>query len=382
VCLGVASASCVRNDDEAAVASRSQRVASSPHRFCGWLQGKQRDPAFTERAYDTFARNAAEFDAVHPVWWRVASPTTLTNRPHGRDAPYAGFHDARVLDQTTSRGGRTRLVPTIEATERPDIVHAHTMINDPELRRRHVDAVVDLVVSNGYDGIDIDYEHLDPDHLGEDMRPGQSVHTERQAFSAFVGELSRALHGAGRTLSLALPVAHGPGGTYDYDALSAAADVIHVMGYDFHYEAGPHIGPLAPLGWIERSVAYIGEIDGGRRRDRFLLGLPNYGIVEPPGAPIEVCQPSTACLELVGGSYATTTQHMEHCRGPGRPVIAPGRAPNAELPDGARVFFEDLASLEEKTRAAARGGLGGVSYWKIGGEPEAFFEMVRRHFPR
>ncbi len=54
------------------------------------------------------------------------------------------------------------------------------------------------------------------------------------------------------------------------------------------------------------------------------------------------------------------------------------------LASGERLFFEDLASLEEEVVVAERGGLGGVTYWSIGGEPgrAAFFSMIERHFPR
>jgi spore germination protein YaaH len=53
------------------------------------------------------------------------------------------------------------------------------------------------------------------------------------------------------------------------------------------------------------------------------------------------------------------------------------------LPGGERLFFEDLASLEERIAAGARRGIGGVSYWSIGGEPggDAFFEMIRDRYP-
>jgi spore germination protein YaaH len=52
------------------------------------------------------------------------------------------------------------------------------------------------------------------------------------------------------------------------------------------------------------------------------------------------------------------------------------------------LFFDDLASLEEKVVVAQNGGLGGITYWTIGGEPDQpsgpldFFQMVRSHFPK
>src|SRR5262249_34456535 len=149
-------------------------------------------------------------------------------------------------------GKRTKLVPMIAASAPPDYIHVHHMINDPGLRREHVRAVVAIAVENGYDGGDIDYEHIDPEHLRPHMAPGQTRDTERRAFSAFIDELAGALHDAGKTLSLAVPTLDSPGSVFDYDALSAAADQIHIMGYDYHFENGSHVGPLAPISWIER----------------------------------------------------------------------------------------------------------------------------------
>src|SRR6185312_556812 len=105
---------------------------------------------------------------------------------------------------------------------------------------------------NGYDGLDLDYEHLDPEHLPEGLGPGNTRETERAAFSAFFVEAAREMHAAGKTISVAVPVItdmYEP--AYDYDLLSREADAVHVMNYDFHYEEGAHAGPLAPLGWVE-----------------------------------------------------------------------------------------------------------------------------------
>jgi spore germination protein YaaH len=338
------------------------------HRFCGWIY-PSRNQAARDRAYDTFAAHAADFSAVHPVWWHVASPTRIEEHAAGADDP-------RVLENTTARGKKTRLVPTIEATDRPDLEYVHAIINDPALRHAHVAAIVEIVERNGYDGIDLDYEHLST-ALGK----GQTLATERAAFNAFVAEAAAALHAHGKELTLALPVVGSARGVYDYEALSAHADHIHVMGYDYHYEGGPHLGPVAPLGWIEDAVHYIRTLDGGRRTSRFILGVPNYGL---RGDRSELCSPTTACLALVGGHYRPTTDHMSHCGLEDH--VDPGRAPNGVTAQGERVYFDDLASLEEKVEAAEKGQLGGIAYWSIGGEPEVpgretFFHMVRRHFP-
>jgi chitinase len=360
------------------------------HRFCGWLHGSADDPAFTDQAYGTFAAHAEEFDAVHPAWWRVDSPTSFANHRDGRDAPFEGFHDPRVLSRTTPGGGRTRLIPMIGASNRPDYLYVHGMINDPELCRRHVEALVALATQNPYDGLDLDYEHIDPVHLGADLGPGQTAATEMLAYSEFVALAARAMHAAGKTLSVAVPVvADEDDVVFDYDAISREVDAVHVMAYDYHYEGGTHVGPISPLGWVDAELDQIHAVDGGQRAGMFLVGLPNYGLIGPEVDPggygfVRVCEPSASCLGLLQGGYDETTAHMSRCTIPAKRSYAAGRAPNAALPGGDRLFFEDLGSLDEKLAAAAERGMGGVTYWAVGGEPggDAFFDVIEQRFPR
>jgi spore germination protein YaaH len=364
--------------------------ARADHRFCGWLYASPDDPASAEQAYDTFAAHADEFDAVHPTWWRVESPTSFTHHARDTDTPSWGFHDPRVLAHTTKGGGRTKLVPMIAASNLPGYLYVHRMIYDAELRREHVRALVDLAVENEYDGVDLDYEHFDPAHLQDEMGPGHTGATERAAFAEFFAEAASALHAAGKTISLAVPViVDDDEPVYDYDALSRDADAVHVMNYDYHYEGDTHAGPLAPLGWVEDNLDLIQGIDGGRRAGKFLMGLANYGVVGPEVPPggydaARLCEPRSRCLELFQGPYEATTAHMSHCPTTAKRRYPAGRVPNVALAGGERLFFEDLDSLDEKIAAGALRGLGGVTYWTIGGEPggEAFFAWVRARYPR
>jgi spore germination protein YaaH len=351
------------------------------HALCGWLY-EHPDDADTELAYDTFAAHAADFDAVHPKWWHVATPTTLENHPGYREEPYHGFHDRRVLDHTTRGGAPTRLIPLVGATSPSEITRVHVMINDPALRAAHVAALSRLVEDNDYDGLDLDYEHIRG--VLDVALPKRTIAQERAAMSAFFVAVAQELHAHGREISLAIPVNFSANSEFDLELLSRTVDEIHVMGYDYHYEGGDHAGPTAPLGWIQHFIDQVATIDGGRRSSRFILGLANYGLYGPPsGAPVQGCEPMARCFDLFCGDYETTTDELGQCSG----GSDSGRSPNVLLPDGERLYFEDLASLEEKVAAARAGGFGGITYWGIGGEPETpgpltFFQMVRSHFPR
>jgi hypothetical protein len=383
---GMLSASCSPETPENKdVSSATLPVqAPRPHALCGWIY-EHAIPADTELAYDTFAAHAGEFDAIHPKWWRVATATTFANHPpdRGSEAPYQGFHDRRVLDHTTPGGGRTRLMPLISATTHEEVALVHAMINDPALRAAHVAALSRLVEDNHYDGLDLDYEHLR--RARAHSLPMKTAEEERDALTAFVEAAANELHAHGKELSLAIPANFTSTSEFDLEALTRSADELHVMGYDFHYEEGDHPGPVAPLGWVQEFIAHVGTIDGGKRASRFILGLPNHGVYGPAGhEPVLGCEPLQRCFALFNGPYETTTDELTRC--PEQSGVTPGRSPNVRLPDGQRLYFEDLASLEEKVAAARAGGFGGITYWGVGGEatapgPRTFFEMVRSHFP-
>ena len=341
-------------------------TATNKHRFCGWLQATGYVSIDQDPNYADFVANAAEFDAVHPMWYSLASTTTF--------APSFGEGAAVIFANTTQGGKRTLLIPTIAASDGTQPQMASQMINSPTLRAQHEAAIVALVQGKGYDGIDLDYEHL--------------AASDQAAFSQFASELSTQLHAIGKTLSFAVGGEMGatPATQWDYNALSQSADQLHVMGYDFHY-LGSHPGPVAPLGWIQQVLAYIDTVAGGGRAGKFILGLPNYGLAGSDSGTTGWFGSSMDSINLVGGTYDTTTTHMATCPFTNGMTMASGRAPNATSSTNGHVFFDDIASHQEKVAAAQAAGLGGITYWTIGGEPDrpgpqTWFQMVRSYFPK
>lgn len=354
----------VYSPDATLTTSGGATTAGNQHRLCGWLQANGYVPVDQDPSYLAFVAHAADFDAVHPMWYYLSSTTTF-KAAYGEGSPL-------VLSNTTAGGKRTLLIPTIAASDGSQPQWASQMIHDATLRAQHEAAIVSLVTSKGYDGIDLDYEHL-PD-------------ADKAAFSQFAAELGAQLHQKGKTLSFAVGGLTGPNWSHwDYEALSQSADQLHVMGYDYHY-LGSHPGPVAPLGWVKQVLAYIDTVGGGGRAGKFILGLPNYGLAGSDSGTTNWFGSSLDSINLVGGSYGVTTTHMSVCPLTNGVPIDAGRAPNAMSAKG-HLYFDDLASHEEKVAAAKAAGLAGITYWTIGGEPDrpgpkSFFEMIRSYFPK
>jgi spore germination protein YaaH len=281
---------------------------------------------------------------VHPKWWILNSDGITARKTRNNNNP-------TVI--AAARANGVRLIPLIAAEGAADI---RSMMNDAQKRAAHVQWLVQTAKDGGYDGWDIDYEHL---WRAEDRAP----------FVAFMTELSTAMHAAGLELSMAIGgMAYDTGRhAYDYVALSAALDVLHIMGYDYHY-TGSHQGPLAPLGWIDAVLAFAAKTG---HIDRFVLGMANYAIA--PNFFTNTRDALTRCTSAVSGE----TNHMESCE---FDHYAAGRAPHCSSANG-ELWFEDLASMEEKMTLVQKHGARGVTYWTLGEELDGFFALVRRYFP-
>ncbi|MDD2817907.1 MAG: glycosyl hydrolase family 18 protein [Candidatus Nanopelagicales bacterium] len=145
---------------------------------------------------------------------------------------------------------------------------------DPAKRAQHVADIVNLVTSRGYDGIDLDYETFA-------FTDGRASWPATQPnWTAFVNELSAALHAQGKLLAVTIPspcdVANKCGGTngywvYNLPGIAAPADRIRIMTYDFHVGSP---GAIAPIGWVTASMQYAVT---QAPANKLTVGVPAYG---------------------------------------------------------------------------------------------------------
>lgn len=319
---------------------REPETKSAQHARCGWLGADTADEGVA-----SFVANPDYFDAVHPKWF--------TLEPDGVTPRAIAFTDhPQVLEVARAHG--VQIIPLIDA-DSPSYVR--TMFSSSANIDRHVQNLVDLVESHGYDGIELDYEKL-----------WQA--SDRAGYTELVQKAGAALHARGKVLTVALPALDADDGqnAFDFAAINEAVDVMHLMGYDYHYMGGGHIGPLAPRGWIADVVAYVSGIGDS---SKYVLGVANYGIGNGWYGAI------TEAIAKCGGRYQTEDRHMAGCPLGKREA---GRSPSCASDIGT-LFFEDVGSIAEKAALAKEAGLGGVGYWTVGKEPNGFFDAIRAAYP-
>ena len=224
----------------------------------------------------------------------------------------------------------------------------HSVVNSEEYKDNLIRNLLEVMEEKGYQGVDIDFEYI----LAED----------RDAFTAFVQDVTAAMRGNGYRTSVALAPktsSEQKGLLYegkDYRALGEAADHVLLMTYEWGYTYGPPMA-VAPLNQVRRVVEYaLTQIPA----EKIDLGIPNYGYDWP--------------LPYVKGTTkATTINNVQAVR------IAVENGAEIRFDDVAEspyftytengveheVWFEDVRSLLAKFELIKEYGLRGCGYWQI-----------------
>ena len=107
------------------------------------------------------------------------------------------------------------IIPTIVGSGADAAQIVNTIIGSQDLQSAHIQAIVSLVESGGYDGIDLEYASVN--NVLDDE------------FTIFVNALATELRATGAKLSLTLPPPTGRASAYDMAALGQAADYIRIL---------------------------------------------------------------------------------------------------------------------------------------------------------
>ena len=216
---------------------------------------------------------------------------------------------------------------------------------DPSLPIR--DALVREIAaaSEGYDGVQIDFEAVLP--------------ADGENFLAFLSALKESL--GDRTLSVAIPArTRKIADAYDYKSLAAVCDRIIVMAYDEHW-SGSSPGSIASLEWCSRVSEYALKVIG---KEKLVMGMPFYGRAWADINPAKAYRFSTLNNLITGKQIPEIGRAQE--------------IPFFEYQETVRVrvFFEDARSVYSRAEMYRGSSVRNVSFWKLGQEDPDVWKYV------
>lgn len=225
---------------------------------------------------------------------------------------------------------------------------ASLIFNNPSYRSNIIDEIISVVERKGYNGVDVDFEFIDPN--------------EKYEYITFLQELRIRLETYGLPLFSALAPKtsdNQPGTLYeghDYAGIGAAVNYVLLMTYEWGYTYGPPMA-IAPVQSVKKVIDYaLTRVSASK----IFLGIPTYGY--------------NWTLPYVRGSS------------PGAPSVSPTEAVAAALHYGAdirydstaqapwfiytdddgrlhEVWFEDVRSINAKFDLIDEYNLFGIGYW-------------------
>ena len=299
-------------------------------------------------AWDNFGLNSMQVHAgkvaeSNPVWYLLTSSGAVTKA-----------WNAENPSLRAALSG-TDLIPTIQNFTNGDWdgQAVATLLSTSAGREKHAEELTQLVVTNAYQGIDIDYESV----------PASA----RTNFTEFIQLLATKLHAARKQLSVTVhpktsdsTTRSGPG-SQDWRAIGAAADTVKIMAYNYAWSTSP-AGAISPLSWLDQVTGYAESVIPSRK---VIIGLPWYGYDWLGNAGKSV---------LHGEAIALAQQHGATI---GRDA---GSGEATFTYAGRTVYFQDAKAYTTKVDAilARHPAIGGFAHWRAGGEDAAIWATVAR----
>ena len=276
------------------------------------------------------------------------SPYMYFTQPNGQLKAAAPFNMALI------REAKREGIKVIPMTSNDfDGAMISRIINNPQLRKAHINALVEKTVKGGFDGIDLDYEGLLP--------------KDRKMISYFVHVLADKLHARGKLLSVTLQAkTKEPGNSnatkaQDWRELGKYADRLRIMAYDHHWKtSGP--GPIAPRFWVEQVAKFASRTIPARK---VIMAFGTYG------------------YNWDGSGRAkamTIAQVRALSKAKKQPIQRDPKSSELFLklgPGAPRIWLQDSGSLKAKLEVVKKYNLGGVVFWRLGDEDAANWQVLK-----
>ena len=240
--------------------------ADNPPRkiLTGWL------PYYSMKTYlPAVLANADLIREIMPFWYTLRYDSK-TKRPVVVDVYTTANPSVPIATPLVAlRNAGMTIIPTI--TDGTSEMVLANLISKPITRKQVVDAIMTMVASQNYDGVDLDFEgfaFIDSPSTWKATAPNWVL---------FIKELSVALRSQNKLLSVTTPYVFNPAEkqkgyfVYAWADVAPFIDRLRIMTYDY---STSRPGPIGPIEWVEKTVKYAISI---MPASKVYLGLPGYG---------------------------------------------------------------------------------------------------------
>lgn len=308
-------------------------------------------------SYDDFLQNHDKLSSVAAKWYTTNEEGNLVSQDTARYIAVPKGYE-KVIETAKSNGIGMYMLVFESNAERLEKIMATS-----DSREKLQQQILDVVKSQGYSGVNIDFEYLKA--------------SDRERFNIFIKDLYTELRENHKRLSISLPVKTEeadwwPG--YDFKTLGTYSDYVVLMAYDKN-PANPE--PQSGVDWVEKVVDYaLARIPA----EKIVLGIGYYGYEWSPNGRRTVL-PFNSGLTYSG---VTTLDELKQKYGLKMNIDDKSKMAYGSYIDENGIFREIWAesdvSVDAKTKMTIQKGLKGIALWRLGYTTPDFWETVNKNF--
>jgi spore germination protein YaaH len=295
--------------------------------------------ASTDESFEDLEAHYQQIGVVYPTYFECGSGGEI----QGGD------------DQLITHWAIARKIEVLPRVNCQNVADEEQILNEPSVREQTIERLAALCRTYGYDGVQIDFEGAPP--------------ADRNLFTAFITALAERLHAQGDKLSTVVTAKYynvptGRAAMYDDAALSGPSDYMVVLDWGIHWTTSTP-GSIDELPWFKRVAEYTATLPN---RDKFVLGMPLYGLDWPDGGGPN--NPATAMeydsLTALAGQMGVTPEWEANAASP--------HFSYSENGVDHEVWYVDRQSLEARAALASSLGLK-IGLWRLGTEDQSIWEL-------
>ena len=333
--------------------------------------------------------NADLIKEVMPFWYTLKF-NGKTKEAYVSDLYVRGNPSIPIANPLAAmRAAGFLIIPTI--TDGTDKLVLSNLLANPTSRTQIAKTLHSYVMVNNFDGIDLDFEgfaFVDGNSTWAKTAPG---------WVALVKELSALLRADNKLLSVSTPYNFNPAEkqkgytVYAWPQIAPFIDRLRIMTYDYSVSK---VGPIGPLAWTEKTVAYATSI---MPASKVYLGLAGYGrdwVTKVEG----VCPAPFANAIKVGAKAATFVMRDAAALAAsyqvtpvfdakfGEATFTYTKSYEGTTADGRSTictatrtaWYQNAQSYKLRSELVAKYKLGGVTAWTLGMEEPLAMEAIRQ----
>ncbi|SFB02037.1 MULTISPECIES: polysaccharide deacetylase family protein [unclassified Bacillus (in: firmicutes)] len=304
------------------------------------MAGKQEFYAFyvnwDENSKTSFKKNIDSITTLVPEWLQITPDLELKSSIDESIIIEAKAHNMKILPLVNN---------VVKNKWDGDILHQ--LFTTPGAEDRFIKSMLSYVQRNGFDGINIDFEEINP--------------SDKDHFTQFMDKVYKVFNQQGLMVTLDVPPKNN---SFDYVSLASSADRIIVMLYDqYHSMSKP--GPVTPIDWAKESLNQLNIPS-----EKLIVSLGSYGYdwEENSSKPADTMT-FRDIMDLGIGNNLKIHWNKQV----GNPYLRYKKNGKNHI-----VWFLDAATFYNQMQLAKDHGSRGIALWRLGSEDPSIWNYINK----